>query len=296
MCMDTQTPNRSLMFVVQEAVSKNNAKSEDTNGKRFISMLIIVANAAAGGLYPLYRIFNAWAENGEFDMDFVKGRMSNCLGCFMGTKLAGYLMSTCRCLAAFKDNADKAKEEVAELHAKAQSYIEEVRKAEIVCTTGQHYNDVMSVKEQVHQGRALAAEVKDSILNVQDAANELRREATISRYQTTDNQVLETESGGMAGQTDASIAARGFDDEPLGIYANPIYSLGQPSFPSQNANAPVRGYFAFWEHPEIFQGGREREKERKRERERDEREREIASERERREIVEGRIWGHGRQI
>ena len=51
------------MFVVQEAVAKNSAATEDLNGKLMISFLIIFANAAAGGLYPLYRFVTAWAEN-----------------------------------------------------------------------------------------------------------------------------------------------------------------------------------------------------------------------------------------
>ena len=61
----------SLMFVVQEAVAKNNAATEDLNGKRMISFLIIFANAAAGGLYPLYRFLTAWAESGDIDFGFI---------------------------------------------------------------------------------------------------------------------------------------------------------------------------------------------------------------------------------
>ena len=57
----------SLIFVVQEAVAQNTGTEDDSNGKLFVSFLFMMVNAAAGGLYPLYRFLSAFAEHGEID-------------------------------------------------------------------------------------------------------------------------------------------------------------------------------------------------------------------------------------
>ena len=231
------------MFVVQEAVAKNDASSEDLNGKYFVAVLIMFANGVAGGLYPLYRFFSAWVDKGQIDKVFVKDSLSRCFSCFKETELAGYCMSTCGCLIAAKDKADKANREVEELHATAQSYIEQVRQTETVSTTERIYNDAKSTKEHLDEGMARAAELKKSIRDVQDAQKDLQQEAFMSRFQTTDNQEMkiqlnlqdfekesameiEMESREVAGKTDTPMAAAGTDEVQPCIYADGRLSLG----------------------------------------------------------------------
>ena len=120
----------SLMFVVQEATAKNNAATEDLNGKQMISFLIIFANAAAGGLYPLYRFLTAWAESGDIDFNFITSSIkSGAEKCF-GPEVVASLLASCACLYEAKKRADEAEAEVRSVRATA----EEMRQHELVST------------------------------------------------------------------------------------------------------------------------------------------------------------------
>ena len=175
----------SLMFVVQNAVAKNNAATEDSNGKLLISFLIMFVNAAAGGLYPLYRFFNAWSESGEIDMEFVKSSLSRCFSFFLGTQLADYLMGSCGCLIKAKKLADKTKEEADKLQAAA----DELRNSERVSTAERYYNDAKSAKEQVDEAKAVYKDGKAAVSDVRAAANDLQKESGVSTgNQLTDDQ------------------------------------------------------------------------------------------------------------
>ena len=124
----------SLMFVVQEVVAKNNAATEDLNGKRMISFLIIFANAAAGGLYPLYRFLTAWAESGDIDFGFITSSIQSGAEKCLGPEVVASLLASCACLRKAKETADEAEAKVRRLRATAEEMRDEVRQHELVRT------------------------------------------------------------------------------------------------------------------------------------------------------------------
>ena len=165
------------MFVVQEAVAKNNAATEDMNGKRAISFLIIFANAAAGGLYPLYRFVTAWAESGDIDFNFITSSIkSGAEKCF-GPEVVASLLASCACLSEAKKRADEAEAEVRSVRATA----EEMRQHELVSTVEGQYNDAVEAKTQIDEARALYQDIKSGVTDVRSAGEDLCAEARKAR-------------------------------------------------------------------------------------------------------------------
>ena len=103
-----------LMFVVTDLLALQNPKS-DENGKAIMSWVIVIVNAIATSLYPMYKFFNAWSESGEIDFSFVKKNLFKFFEFFMGTELAASLLGTCGCLRKIKDAADEVQEHVDEV-------------------------------------------------------------------------------------------------------------------------------------------------------------------------------------
>ena len=165
------------MFVVQEAVAKNTAATEDLNGKRAISFLIIFANAAAGGLYPLYRFVTAWAESGDIDFNFITSSIkSGAEKCF-GPEVVASLLASCACLSEAKKRADEAEAEVGSVRATA----EEMRQHELVSTVEGQYNDAVEAKTQIDEARALYQDIKSGVTDVRSAGEDLCAEARKAR-------------------------------------------------------------------------------------------------------------------
>ena len=165
------------MFVVQEAVAKNTAATEDLNGKRAISFLIIFANAAAGGLYPLYRFVTAWAESGDIDFNFITSSIkSGAEKCF-GPEVVASLLASCACLSEAKKRADEAEAEVGSVRATA----EEMRQHELVSTIEGQYNDAVEAKDQIDEARALYQDIKSGVTDVRSAGGDLCAEARKAR-------------------------------------------------------------------------------------------------------------------
>ena len=50
------------MFMVQAAYAAINGTSDEGFGKVLVGSMIVCANAAAAGLYPLYRVFGVLTE------------------------------------------------------------------------------------------------------------------------------------------------------------------------------------------------------------------------------------------
>ena len=103
-----------LMFVVTDLLALQNPKS-DENGKAIMSWVIVIVNAIATSLYPMYKFFNAWSESGKIDFSFVKKNLFKFFEFFMGTELAASLLGTCGCLSKIKDAADEVQEHVDEV-------------------------------------------------------------------------------------------------------------------------------------------------------------------------------------
>jgi len=171
----------SLMFVVQEAVAKNNAATEDLNGKRMISFLIIFANAAAGGLYPLYRFVTAWAESGDIDFSFIADSIKSGAEKCLGPEVVASLLASCACLRQAKEKADQAEAEVRRLRATADEIVTEMRQHELVSTAESRYNDAAEAKAQIDEARALYQDVKSGVADVRSAVADLRAEAGAAR-------------------------------------------------------------------------------------------------------------------
>ena len=102
------------MFVVTDLLALQNPKS-DENGKAIMSWVIVIVNAIATSLYPMYKFFNVWSESGEIDFSFVKKNLFKFFEFFMGTELAASLLGTCGCLRKIKDAADEVQEHVDEV-------------------------------------------------------------------------------------------------------------------------------------------------------------------------------------
>ena len=165
------------MFVVQEAVAKNNAATEDMNGKLMISFVIILANAAAGGLYPLYRFVTAWAECGEIDLDFITSSIKSGAQTCLVPEVVASLLASCACLSNAKKKTDEAEAEVRRLRATA----EEMRQHELVSTAEGRYNDAVEAKEQIDEARALYKDIKSGVADDHSAGEDLVAEAKEGR-------------------------------------------------------------------------------------------------------------------
>ena len=171
----------SVMFVVQEAVAKNNAATEDLNGKLMISFLIMIANAAAGVLYPLYRFMTAWAESGDIDFNFITSSIKSGAEKCLGPEVVASLLASCACLSKAKEKVDEAEAEVRRLRATA----EEMRQHELVSTAEGRYNDAAEAKKQIDEARALYQDVKSGVADIHSATADLCAEARMAR--TCDN-------------------------------------------------------------------------------------------------------------
>ena len=177
----------SLMFVVQEAVAKNNAATEDLNGKRMISFLIIFANAAAGGLYPLYRFVTAWAESGDIDFSFIADSIKSGAEKCLGPEVVASLLASCACLRQAKEKADQAEAEVRRLRATA----DEMHQHERVSTAEGRYNDAAEAKKHIDEARALHQDAKSGVADVSSAAADLCPEADTARASSDGHTIAE---------------------------------------------------------------------------------------------------------
>jgi len=201
----------SLMFVVQEAVAKNNAATEDLNGKRMVSFLIIFANAAAGGLYPVYRFVNAWAESGDIDLNFIANCVKSGAEKCLGPEAVASLLASCACLSKAKEKADEAEVEVRRLRATA----DEMHQHERVSTAEGRYNDAAEAKKHIDEARALHQDVKSGVADVRSAAADPCAEADTARASSDGHTIAEDhnseiqEVGGAP--VNANRAARGAD-------------------------------------------------------------------------------------
>jgi len=179
-----------LMFVIQEAIALNNAISEDLNGKFVISMIIIIANAAAGGLYPIYRFVTAVAENGEIDMDFLRDAAFGCVDRFFGIKLAKYLYGSCGCLVKAKETLDHVKEEAEELFPNETVHAIEAR-----------YLDAKDAIEQIEEARNLQQDMKEGTNDLEMATKDVAAEAGLAGDSVSSGGHDETEHEGRWAQS-----------------------------------------------------------------------------------------------
>ena len=177
------------MFVVQEAVAKNSAATEDLNGKLMISFLIIIANAAAGGLYPLYRFVTAWAECGDIDFNFITSSIKSGAEKCLGPEVVASLLASCVCLSKAKDKADEAEGEVRRLRATADGGL--------VSTVEGRYNDATEAKKQIDEARALYQDVKSGVADIHSATADLCAEARMARTCDNGQSVKEQEDVGL---------------------------------------------------------------------------------------------------
>jgi len=88
-----------LMFMVQAAYAALNGTSDEGFGKVLVGFMIVCANAAAAGLYPLYRVFGALAE-GTVDMEAIKESMDTAAQNCLGAETVDSLKKICCCCAS----------------------------------------------------------------------------------------------------------------------------------------------------------------------------------------------------
>ena len=160
------------MFVVQEAVATNNAATEDLNGKRMISFLIVFTNAAAGGLYPLYRFVTAWAESG--DIDFYEVTAS--------------LLASC-CPEGWYDDAAEAEEQINE----ARDHYDDINEG--VAEVRSAAADLLAEADEARVGSNVLAieedreiEIQEDPLTVADQASASGDVHTIEEDYNSENQ------------------------------------------------------------------------------------------------------------
>ena len=69
-----------LMFVLEDSEAENNASTQDNIGKRIVAFMIVFSNAAAAGLYPIFKFFTACVESERMDLKSVCNTIWE--GCF----------------------------------------------------------------------------------------------------------------------------------------------------------------------------------------------------------------------
>ena len=163
-----------LMFVLVDCVDQQNALEKDGNGRTFLAYIIVFLNAAAAGLYPTYRFFDAWAESGQIDFGFVKDSLSNCLKCVLGTQAAEYLIGSCTCLVKTKETITQAQEIVSSFQETNQEYVDHVR--EVGSTFAAIYHETKDVKSLVTDVQEAALDVRNQVRNTQLKSEEIEIE------------------------------------------------------------------------------------------------------------------------
>ena len=113
------------MMMIQDAYEELHGGKDDGLGKTFVAFMIVGANAAASGLYPIWRFFNAWSESGEIDFSFIGGYLKSAAEKCLGPEIVASLIGCFGCLASAKEYADTAQEErdIASASAESTSHI-----------------------------------------------------------------------------------------------------------------------------------------------------------------------------
>ena len=163
----------AIMFVLTDCHEKEKGLSQDSNGRTIMAGLIFLLNASAIGLYPTYKFFDAWAESGEIDFEFVKNTMKHCWSSFIDTPLARHILDNCACLMKAKEKADELEETAERLKRTAQEYADQWQESQIGSAAMYLYQqgeDVRTLQEHVTDLTDCADEVKTAAL---DARNEV---------------------------------------------------------------------------------------------------------------------------
>lgn len=113
------------MMYAQDAYENLRGGKENVVGKFLIAIIIAGANLAAGGLYPIWRAYNAWCESGEIDFSVIGENIRSGAEKYLGAEVVASLTASFACLTKAKEYAETAQES-AELASGAAGDIREV--------------------------------------------------------------------------------------------------------------------------------------------------------------------------
>ena len=87
----------SLMFIVSKSMEMDSdveldGERVDSFAELMVAYMIMFLNAAAAALYPAYRLYAAWTEHAEFDLESLNLAISGFLGHCFGKEIADSLM------------------------------------------------------------------------------------------------------------------------------------------------------------------------------------------------------------
>lgn len=85
-----------LMFVIMGYMDRDLGTDQNQSGKIIVGFLILFANTAAVGLYPIYRVITGILEKGEVDTD----SFTSCINFLLGEELTRSISKCCACLPA----------------------------------------------------------------------------------------------------------------------------------------------------------------------------------------------------
>jgi Ca2+-binding EF-hand superfamily protein len=99
----------ALMFILQTSYAFQNGTKDDGPGKTIVGVIILVCNAAAAGLYPLWRVLVSLSE-GKFDWKTMKEHIGSVVTKCLGAKAVQSIAQSCSCCVTAAALADKATE------------------------------------------------------------------------------------------------------------------------------------------------------------------------------------------
>ena len=137
-----------LMFVVTGYMEIVLDTDQDANARTIVSYLIIISNAVSAGLYPMYRLYNAWAESRGINSDILN-RIWNI---FASSGAARFFVEIFPCL----------------------QWIKTCRKSQAFATGSllyQNVQDAKIVKEQFEEFGAASHDLYESVIQFPEDIN-----------------------------------------------------------------------------------------------------------------------------
>ena len=186
------------MMYAQDAYENLRGGKESVVGKFLIAIIIAGANLAAGGLYPIWRLYNAWCESGEIDFSVIGESIRSGAEKCLGAEVVASFTAGCSCLAKSKEHAEMAQESAEDLAGVAGD-IREISAEQMPLDVVGHAEDVR--KSSVSAGIVMATqemEAREEMMEEEDQKVEPEQE---------DKERCALEAGAAAGSATATATA-----------------------------------------------------------------------------------------
>ena len=172
-----------------------------TSSSRFlllqVAFMIMFVNAAAGGMYPLWKFFDSWciaslqhdrfmhadassvfrAESEEIDWSFIKSNLFKAFTYCLGTKAADGILNSFSCLVSAKQRAEEMQDEAKQAAASMRSTDEALKAQETYNQAKSAKERAQEVKRQADEARQLQQDVVQSTKDTKAAAADLKTTA-----------------------------------------------------------------------------------------------------------------------